>query len=69
MIGPEVISIFLVEIHSLIMVLGDFETELALDGCAVGVEFGLVYHAPSLFLSSSHAAITTPEGIKCTLQR
>ena len=42
------------------MVLGDLETKLALDGCAVGVEFGLVDHTSSLLFTVGHAAITTP---------
>ena len=46
------------------MVLGDLETELVLDGCTVGVEFGLVDHTPGLLFALSHATVTTPERFK-----
>ena len=62
--GPKIVAILLIEVHRLFMVLGDLETELLLDGCPVGVKFGLVDHPSSLLLTVGHAAIPTPEWIK-----
>ena len=50
---PEVVLVFLVEFHGLLMILGDLDTELAFDRSTIRVQLSLRYHTTHLLLAVS----------------
>ena len=40
-LGPEVVLVFLIELHGLLVVLGDLDTEFMLDQGTVGIQLSL----------------------------